>query len=115
MTLVIEGLKVTVLGIEVAELARKRSEHHTERVAHYRKHLGLYAGANEGEEDAGLALTTSHNNPKATLIAKMKEHQQQQVHMAFIADHVKLDAEYLLDNGALVTLGVIPRSGAFFG
>ena len=45
---------------------------------------------------------------------KQEEHQQKADHLSFIADHVKADAEYLLDNAALATLGVL-KGLLFFG
>lgn len=110
MAEVIEGLKVTVLGAEVAELAKKQAEFHKERCAHYEKHLGIY----KAEEDADSgALYTSTQDPKSTLLGKLKEHRQKADHMTFIAGHVKAEAEYLLDNSALATLGVIKGTHRF--
>lgn len=101
---VIEGLKVTVWGAEVAELAKKQAGFHQERCAHYEKHLGIYRA--EDDADSG-ALYTSAQDPKSTLLGKLKEHQQKADHLTFIAGHIKAEAEYLLDSAALATLGVI--------
>lgn len=103
MTQVIEGLKVTVGGKEVAELATKQAKFHTERAAFYAKQVELYAGIQGG----GGSLTTSHQDPKEAAQHKRQEHQGKADHLIFIAGHVKADAEYLLDSSALSTIGVL--------
>lgn len=118
MTQVIEGLKVTVVGAEVADLAKKqaafyagRAAFHAGRAAFYGKQVELYAGVQEG---APGIQHTSHQDPKAAALQKQTEHQQKADHLSFIAAHVKADAEYLLDNAALLTLGVL-KGDRFFG
>ena len=112
MTQVIEGLKVTVVGAEVADLAKKQAAFHAGRAAFYGKQVELYAGVQEGAP--GIQYTTSHQDPKAAALQKQTEHQQKADHLSFIAAHVKADAEYLLDNAALSTLGVL-KGDRFFG
>jgi len=111
MTQIIEGLKVTVVGAEVADLAKKQAAFHAGRAAFYGKQVELYAGVQEGAP--GIQYT-SHQDPKAAAMQNQEEHQQKADHLSFIADHVKADAEYLLDNAALATLGVL-KGGRFFG
>ena len=111
MTQVIEGLKVTVVGTEVADLAKKQADFHAGRAAFYGKQVGLYAGEQEGAP--GIQYTL-HQDPKAVALQKQTEHHQKADHLSFIAAHVKADAEYLLDNAALSTLGVL-KGDRFFG
>lgn len=110
MTEIIDGLKVTVAGAEVAELARKQASFHTERAGFYSRQIEMYAGVQDG---APGAQYTSHQDPKAAALQKQQEHQQKAEHLEFIAGHVKADAEYLLDNQALSTLGVLKGSRFF--
>ena len=110
MTQVIEGLKVTVAGSEVAELATKQASFHASRAAFYGKQVEMYAGVQDGAP--GIQYT-SHQDPKAAALQKQEEHQQKAEHLNFIAAHVKADAEYLLDNSALSTLGVLKGSRFF--
>ena len=109
MTQVIEGLKVTVAGQEVAELATKQAGFHAERAAFYAKQVELYAGIQGGD----AARLTSHQDPKEAAQQKRSEHQEKADHLHFIAAHVKADAEYLLDSNALSTLGVLKGSRFF--
>ena len=101
---VIEGLKVTVRGAEVAELAKKQADFHTGRSDFYKKQVELYAGVEVG--GAGIQYS-SNQDPKAAAAQKRDEHQQKADHLTFIAGHIKAEAEYLLDSSALATLGVI--------
>ena len=110
MTQVIEGLKVTVSGQEVAQLATKQAEFHAARAAFYAKQIELYAGVQEGSP--GIQYT-SHQDPKAAAQQKHTEHQEKVDHLSFIAAHIKPEAEYLLDNAALSTLGVFKGSRFF--
>ena len=109
MTQVIEGLKVTVDGREVAELATRQANVHAERAAFYAKQVELYAGVQCGD----AARITSHQDPKEAAQQKLQEHQEKADHLNFIAAHVKAYAEYLLDSSALSTLGVL-KGGRFF-
>jgi len=110
MTQVIDGLKVTVAGLEVAELAIKQAAFHNGRAAFYAKQVDVYADLQDGSPGVQY---TSHQDPKAAARQKQEEHQQKAEHLDFIAGHVKPDAEYLLDNAALATLGVL-KGGRFF-
>lgn len=110
MTQVIEGLKVTVAGAEVAELATKQANFHSGRAAFYSKQVELYAGVQDGSPGVQY---TSHQDPKAAALQKQEEHQHKADHLTFIAAHIKADAEYLLDNSALATLGVV-KGGRLF-
>lgn len=47
----IEGLKVTVTGHEVAELARKQAAFHAARAEFYNQQLALYANQRQGGGD----------------------------------------------------------------
>lgn len=108
-TQVIEGLQVTVAGVEVAQLATKQAKFHAARAAFYGKQVEMYAGVQDG---APPVQYTSHQDPKAAAQQKQTEHQQKVDHLIFIADHIKADAEYLLDNAALSTQGIL-KGGRF--
>ena len=104
MTEVIEGLKVTVSGKEVAELAKKQASFHESRAAFYAKQIEMYADVQSGSP--GIQYT-SQQDPKAAAQQKQQEHQHNANHLNFIASHLKEDAEYMLDDRALSTLGIL--------
>ena len=103
----IEGLKVTVAGTELAELVRQQAAFHTERASKYQQqHAGLEAAQIE-------AMAYSNGDPKKALAEKQVEHENKARELAFVADHLKLDEDYLLDRSALVEIGVIRSSRGF--
>lgn len=110
MAEVIDGLKVTVKGTEVVELAKKQAAFHADRAAFYGKQIELY----EGVQDSATGLQyTSHQDPKSAAQQKQTEHAGKADQLHFIATHIKADAEYMLGNDALATLGVI-KTNRFF-
>lgn len=104
----IEGLKVTVAGPELRDLCNKQAIYHTERAAAYaEQYKNLESAQIEG-------MQYSNGDPKKALADKRAEHENKARELAFISDHVKLDAEYLLDRSALGEIGVIRSSRSFF-
>lgn len=107
----IEGLKVTVQGAEVAELALKQAAFHSTRAAFYGKQVAMYADQQAG--NPGMQYMSSNQDPKAAATQKQTEHAEKASHLEFVAAHIKPSEEYLLDNQALATLGVL-KSNRFF-
>ena len=92
----IEGLKVTISGSEVRELATKRAACHAEKAEQYRKQLEALAtlnvvGTSNGPGDAAKAII---------------QHTAHAAEMQFIADHVDVNEQYILNSGDLARLGV---------
>ena len=104
----IEGLKVTVVGVEVSELARKQAAFHSERADFYGKQVAMYA--DHQSSSPGLQYT-SHQDPKTAALQKQSEHKYKSDHLEFIAAHIKPAEEYLLDSSALKTLGILKIDG----
>lgn len=107
-TLPIEGLKVTVAGIELRDLCSKQAAFHQERAV-------AYAKQRSSLQDAQIeAMQYSSGDPKKALADKQAEHDNKARELTFIAEHIKQDAEYLLDRSALAEIGVIRSSRGFF-
>jgi len=104
---VIEGLKVTVTGHEVAELARKQAEFHASRAEFYNQQLAMYAN----HQQEAPSLMYSNQDPRQAAKSKATEHQAKQEHLLFIADHIKVDEVYLLGDSDLWTLGIVKQRG----
>lgn len=108
LTLPIEGLKVTVAGPELRELCSKQAEFHRERAdAYAAQHKNLQEAQIEG-------MAYSNGDPKKALADKQAEHENKARELTFIGDHIKQDAEYLLDRSALAEIGVIRSNRGFF-
>lgn len=104
----IEGLKVTVSGTELRYLCAKQAEFHQGRSA-------AYAEQHRSLQEAQIeAMTYSNGDPKKALADKQAEHENKARELTFIAEHIKQDAEYLLDRAALSEIGVIRSSRSFF-
>lgn len=106
----IEGLKVTVTGHEVAELARKQAAFHAGRAEFYNQQLALYANQLQG---APSLQAYSNQDPRQAAQSKATEHQSKQEHLLFVADHIKVGEDYLLGDRDLKTLGIVKHSGIF--
>lgn len=96
----IQGLKVTVSGIELKELCEKRAAHHTERASVYT------AQAESMEKNQIEGMNYSGGDPKRALLEKKMGHEADASELTFIAKHIRLDEEYLLDNTDLHKLGI---------
>jgi hypothetical protein len=93
----IEGLKVTISGSEVRELATKRAACHAEKAEQYRNQL---------EALAGLNVVGTSNRPGDDAKARIIQHTEHAAEMQFIADHVDVNEQYILNSGDLARLGV---------
>ncbi len=99
----IEGLKVTVKGAELRDLCLARVQHHVERAKVYEQQV-----ANMTKNDIEPAAFTG-GDPTRALKEKQSSHEAQAGEIEFIANHLVLTEDYLLDTNALVTLGISKR------
>lgn len=99
----IEGLKVTIGGTDLRELCRKRAEHHRQRAK-------VYADQKASLEENEIgAMTYSGGDPKRALQDKQAQHEAEAGELDFIADHLVVGEQYLLDASALSKLGIARR------
>jgi len=92
----IEGLKLTIAGTEVAELARAEAARLKEKAASIRKVSTIAAG-----QDDNMNSNIRNMDERASgFDAKAQE-------LSFIADHLVLAETYQLDSGDLRLLGVV--------
>ena len=103
----IEGLKVTVGGVELADLVRQQAAFHTERAGKYAEQ---YASLENAQVEA---MAYSNGDPKKAVADKQLDHENKARELTFVADHLALDEDYLLDRSALAEIGII-RSGRSF-
>jgi hypothetical protein len=104
----IEGLKVTIGGTELADLCGKRAAHHRKRAKVYAEQAAnLTAAQIEG-------MTYSNGDPRRALNDQQHEHEASAAEMEFIENHIVLNEQYLLDRDALYKLGITKSSYAAF-
>ena len=100
----IEGLKVTVNGDELKELALKQAAFHKERIAFYTKQLDAFnAIADQGRQN------DSRQSPVDATKQKIKEHTVKADYIHFVSSHLVASEEYLLSESDLIQIGVIRR------
>jgi len=104
----IEGLKVTVGGEELAALARKQADYHRSRGAFY----ATKAEALKGVPGNGPGY--SGGDPHEQMVSKMKEHENAAMELDFTAGHLKPAEEYLLGHQDLMRLGIVRNARNFF-
>ena len=96
----IEGLKVTVDGTELMELCFARAKYHDDRAIAYKKQIDSM----ELSKIEGMQYT--NGDPIGALRDKLTQHVNEGLEMEFIANHIVLAEEYLLDSAALHKLGI---------
>mgnify|MGYP006908208059 CR=1 FL=1 len=102
----IEGLKVTVNGVELRSLCMDRAGHHRERARAYQEQI-------ESMGDLDLAVGAgkfSNGDPRDDLKEQKTGHDASAAEMAFIAEHLIEDEKYLLDRADLAKLGICKRA-----
>jgi hypothetical protein len=97
---VIEGLKVTVNGVELRLICHKRAKYHQERAAKYAEQI---ESMKEGQIE-GMAYT--NGDPIRSLQDRLVQHEAEESEMRFIEDHIALNESYLLGKEDLVKLGI---------
>lgn len=98
----IQGLKVTVPGPELKELCHLRSEHHTGRAK-------VYAEQVASMEQAKITAPNNYSggDPVEALRKKKDEHTNSAKEMEFIAEHIDIKEDYLLERADLAKLGIV--------
>ena len=98
----IEGLKVTVRGSELRDLATERADFHASRAKVYADQIASMK-ANEIEAQPNY----TNGNPIDNLENRRASHANQEKELRFIAAHLEIPETYLLDRDALHRLGIV--------
>lgn len=100
----IEGLKVTIGGIELRDLANSRAGHHETRCATYAEQIASMKAA----QIEGMSYSNSSNgDPVTALEGRRTQHENDARELRFIASHINVQEIYLLDRDALTRLGIV--------
>ena len=108
--IMIQGLKVTVKASELRALCQKQAALHEDRAAFYKEK----AKALEGMQSNGPNYGTTGQDPRQQMLAKQTEHQNAFHELEFVAEHLTVGEEYLLDSADLRRLGIIRNAHQFF-
>lgn len=96
----IEGLRVTVSGVELRNLCKDRVIHHLERAEKYQQQIVSM------KESAIEGMNYTNGDPVRALTDKCASHEAEAAELAFIADHLMMTETYLLGKEDLVKLGI---------
>jgi hypothetical protein len=104
----IEGLKITVPGSEVAALLTKKAEYHRTRAAEYRKTFETLVAVMGGitKEDAPK-MSTSQQDPRENAKSGMERHEKHARENDFMSKYVNTEEMFLLATEDLHRLGVL--------
>jgi len=100
----IEGLKVTIEGVELRQLCMQRAQHHRERAQVYAEQIASM----EAAEIQGANYT--NGDPIRALKTKHGEHINEANELEFYGAHIDFREKYLLDHSALNKLGIVQKN-----
>lgn len=104
----IEGLKITLPGLEVQRLMRARAAHHEKRREDYRKTYETLSAAMSGmNREQAPKLSSMNNDPVEQAKQGIERHEAKQCEFTYLAKFVDLTETFLLDTADLHQLGVI--------
>lgn len=101
----IEGLKVTVKGSELKDLAHKQAIFHSERAEFYKRQVQEYEKFADQDSPSG-----SRQSPKEAASQKFNEHNIKYDYLMFVSSHLIESEDYLLSESDLVQLGIVKRT-----
>ena len=99
----IEGLKVTVSGVELRKLCNAEVNRQLSRVETYRQQLANF------EHAKVEAAQFTGGDPIRALKDKLHDHENSAKEMEFVAEHLVPTETYLLDWAALHKLGIVSK------
>lgn len=97
----IEGLKITISGKELAECCQARVSHHLNRAQVYKDQ------ADNMEQAKVQAMQYTNGDPVKALRDRQTQHQTDADELRFIACHIDQNESYLLSRDDLTKLGII--------
>jgi len=106
---IIDGIKLTVNGRELAVRIGERIRWHRERGDTLIQQMTKLA---EVERSAAEDLATAlgrFESPRGIMEHRLREHQDKATFLAFVRDHIATDAVFRLDSNDLKLIDVLPR------
>lgn len=111
---IIEGLKIQVSSEELEQHLRDRAAHHAARREFY---LGQARNLDSGiheleldEEAEAMAFSNSgRGDPRQSMRAAAKTHEERQAFFTFLADHIVQDVTYQLTESEFLKLEYVSR------
>lgn len=98
----IEGLKITIKGIELKEYLLERVEYHNQKLERYREKI-------EGLEELQEQDAHTSVDPVRDLRNHMEKHHSKATYFAFLAEHLNVQETYLLAESDMRRIEIYSR------
>jgi hypothetical protein len=105
----IAGINVTLNGRELAIRIGERIRWHRERGDVLIQQMKKLTEVERTASDDLAFMLGRYTSPRALLEGRLREHEERAAFLAFVRDHLTLDAVYRLDAADLRMIDVVPR------
>ena len=105
----IAGIRLTVNGRELAVRIAERIRWHRERGDILIQQMKKLTEVERSAADDLAFMLGRYESPRALLEKRLHEHEERATFLAFVRDHLVLDAVYRLDSSDLKMIDVLPH------
>ena len=105
---VIDGIKLTVNGQELAVRIGERIRWHRDRGDLLIQHMAKLAQVERNAAEDLSTMLGRYESPRAIMERRLREHQDKATFLAFVRDHIATDAVFRLDSDDLKLIDVLP-------
>ena len=105
----IQGIRLTVNGRELTVRIAERIRWHRERSDILIQQMKKLTEVERSAADDLAYMLGRYESPRALLEKRLREHEERASFLAFVRDHLVIDAVYRLDSSDLKMIDVLPR------
>jgi hypothetical protein len=105
----IQGIRLTVNGRELTVRIAERIRWHRERADILIQQMKKLTEVERSAADDLAYMLGRYESPRALLEKRLREHEERASFLAFVRDHLVIDAVYRLDSSDLKMIDVLPH------
>ena len=105
----IQGIRLTVNGRELTVRIAERIRWHRERSDILIQQMKKLTEVERSAADDLAYMLGRYESPRALLEKRLREHEERASFLAFVRDHLVIDAVYRLDSSDLKMIDVLPQ------
>jgi hypothetical protein len=105
----IQGIRLTVNGRELTVRIAERIRWHRERSDILIQQMKKLTEVERSAADDLAYMLGRYESPRALLEKRLREHEERASFLAFVRDHLVVDAVYRLDSSDLKMIDVLPQ------
>jgi hypothetical protein len=105
----IQGIRLTVNGRELTVRIAERIRWHRERSDILIQQMKKLTEVERSAADDLAYMLGRYESPRALLEKRLREHEERASFLAFVRDHLVIDAVYRLDSSDLKMIDVLPH------